>query len=136
MMRPFTSVGEGIGVGVGEGVAVAVAVGLPVPPVVGVVQAPSISARPNVRIQRRISTRDSTVADESQATPRSSAVTDALGRRGRLVKKTPSKITAMPARIGMGMDSCRRVAPQKTAVTGRRNVTVDARVAPSLFLMK
>jgi len=46
MMRPLTTVGEGIGVAVGEGLGVAVGVGLAVPPVIGMVQAPSVTDKP------------------------------------------------------------------------------------------
>ena len=42
----------------------------------------------------------------------------------------------MPARIGIVIASWRRLAPQKTAVTGSRKVTVVARVPPSVFIMK
>ena len=62
--RPFTTVGEGIGVGVGEGLGVAVAVGLAVPPVIGIVQAPSVTENttrffePVYREPREPATRD------------------------------------------------------------------------------
>src|SRR5436190_2955826 len=60
MRRPFTTVGEGIGVGVVEGLGVAVAVGLAVAPVIGIVQAASVTDRANTAsIGRRMSTRDS-----------------------------------------------------------------------------
>ena len=42
----------------------------------------------------------------------------------------------MPMIMAAVIDSCSRTAPQKMAVMGSRKVTVVARVAPRVFMLK
>src|SRR5579864_8084569 len=130
-MRPLIRVGEGIGVGVADGLGDAEALdeGEPPVPCKGLLHAASvIGVRPSSS-RRRDTRRDSTECVEGVQARRWAVVaaTDA-GRDGRLVRKTPSRMTTMPVMIGTVIASFSRVAPQKTAVKGRRKVTLVARV--------
>src|SRR5262249_26064677 len=67
------------------------------------------------------------------AESRSSAASRGRLRR-RFVSTMPARITTMPATIVALKVSCSSTTPQKTAVTGTRNVTPPARTAPRLFI--